>query len=299
MQNNDLGSYSIFWKIFLESLIISFCSWFLFNSYKDDWGPFFDFVSCVVTDRWAPLSQEAVWSWPPRMTTVSFVMPPSAPRLWRRPTIRARITPRGCDSQKRRVTHSRRYCHFLWGQSVMWNCVVRKRVEKDVCLEVSFFLHLFSSRESPEVGQRRNRKEGNDFKMMPNRRNMYTVQNSSGILCISTHLAYLLHLVCLLKQLSVMVLGRPENWEPGVVLFWVGLVAFRLISAHVLFVSYLVYYLPWFYIILCILDCLCLFWYLPAQKCKCYKNGVFGFKLHCVQFPFLGGKTKKVHCSAF
>ncbi|XP_040859032.1 zinc finger matrin-type protein 3 isoform X1 [Ochotona curzoniae] len=34
--------------------------------------------------------------------------------------------------------------------------------------------------ESPEVGQRRNRKEGNDFKMMPNRRNMYTVQNSSA-----------------------------------------------------------------------------------------------------------------------
>ncbi|XP_021110130.1 zinc finger matrin-type protein 3 isoform X2 [Heterocephalus glaber] len=34
--------------------------------------------------------------------------------------------------------------------------------------------------DSSEVGQRRARKEGNEFKMMPNRRNMYTVQNNSG-----------------------------------------------------------------------------------------------------------------------
>ncbi|KAF3827321.1 hypothetical protein GH733_002807 [Mirounga leonina] len=34
--------------------------------------------------------------------------------------------------------------------------------------------------ESSEAGQRRTRKEGNEYKMMPNRRNMYTVQNNSG-----------------------------------------------------------------------------------------------------------------------
>lgn len=34
--------------------------------------------------------------------------------------------------------------------------------------------------ESSEAGQRRARKEGNEYKMMPNRRNMYTVQNNSG-----------------------------------------------------------------------------------------------------------------------
>ncbi|XP_030787726.1 zinc finger matrin-type protein 3 isoform X3 [Rhinopithecus roxellana] len=34
--------------------------------------------------------------------------------------------------------------------------------------------------ESTELGQRRARKEGNEFKMMPNRRNMYTVQNNSA-----------------------------------------------------------------------------------------------------------------------
>nr|XP_015301030.1 PREDICTED: zinc finger matrin-type protein 3 isoform X3 [Macaca fascicularis] len=34
--------------------------------------------------------------------------------------------------------------------------------------------------ESSELGQRRARKEGNEFKMMPNRRNMYTVQNNSA-----------------------------------------------------------------------------------------------------------------------
>lgn len=34
--------------------------------------------------------------------------------------------------------------------------------------------------ESSEVGQRRSRKEGHEYKMMPPRRNMYTVQNSSG-----------------------------------------------------------------------------------------------------------------------
>lgn len=34
--------------------------------------------------------------------------------------------------------------------------------------------------ESSESGQRRTRKEGNEYKMMPNRRNMYTVQNNSG-----------------------------------------------------------------------------------------------------------------------
>nr|XP_058151348.1 zinc finger matrin-type protein 3 isoform X3 [Dasypus novemcinctus] len=34
--------------------------------------------------------------------------------------------------------------------------------------------------ESSEAGQRRTRKEGNEYKMMPNRRNMYTVQNNSA-----------------------------------------------------------------------------------------------------------------------
>lgn len=34
--------------------------------------------------------------------------------------------------------------------------------------------------ESSEAGQRRTRKEGSEYKMMPNRRNMYTVQNNSG-----------------------------------------------------------------------------------------------------------------------
>ncbi|KAM8770600.1 zinc finger matrin-type protein 3 isoform 1-T3 [Rhynchonycteris naso] len=34
--------------------------------------------------------------------------------------------------------------------------------------------------ESSEAGQRRTRKEGNEYKMMSNRRNMYTVQNNSG-----------------------------------------------------------------------------------------------------------------------
>ncbi|KAM9189939.1 zinc finger matrin-type protein 3 [Dugong dugon] len=34
--------------------------------------------------------------------------------------------------------------------------------------------------ESSEVGQRRARKEGNEYKMMSNRRNMYAVQNTSG-----------------------------------------------------------------------------------------------------------------------
>uniref|UniRef100_A0ABI0NXZ4 Zinc finger matrin-type 3 n=1 Tax=Bos taurus TaxID=9913 RepID=A0ABI0NXZ4_BOVIN len=34
--------------------------------------------------------------------------------------------------------------------------------------------------DSSEVGQRRTRKEGNEYKMMPNRRNMYAVQNNSG-----------------------------------------------------------------------------------------------------------------------
>lgn len=34
--------------------------------------------------------------------------------------------------------------------------------------------------DSSEVGQRRARKEGNEFKMMPNRRNMYTVHNNSA-----------------------------------------------------------------------------------------------------------------------
>ncbi|XP_013837674.2 zinc finger matrin-type protein 3 isoform X1 [Phacochoerus africanus] len=34
--------------------------------------------------------------------------------------------------------------------------------------------------ESSEVGQRRTRKEGNEYKMMPNRRNMYAVQNNSA-----------------------------------------------------------------------------------------------------------------------
>lgn len=34
--------------------------------------------------------------------------------------------------------------------------------------------------ESSEVGQRRSRKEGHDYKMMPTRRNVYTVQNNSG-----------------------------------------------------------------------------------------------------------------------
>lgn len=34
--------------------------------------------------------------------------------------------------------------------------------------------------ESSEAGQRRARKEGNEYKMMPHRRNMYTVQNNSG-----------------------------------------------------------------------------------------------------------------------
>ncbi|XP_045439655.1 zinc finger matrin-type protein 3 isoform X3 [Pipistrellus kuhlii] len=34
--------------------------------------------------------------------------------------------------------------------------------------------------ESSEAGQRRARKEGNEYKMMPNRRNMYTVQNNSA-----------------------------------------------------------------------------------------------------------------------
>ncbi|KAF6122766.1 zinc finger matrin-type 3 [Phyllostomus discolor] len=36
--------------------------------------------------------------------------------------------------------------------------------------------------ESSEAGQRRTRKEGNEYKMMPNRRNMYTVQNNSETL---------------------------------------------------------------------------------------------------------------------
>lgn len=34
--------------------------------------------------------------------------------------------------------------------------------------------------ESSEAGQRRARKEGNEYKMMPNRRNVYTVQNNTG-----------------------------------------------------------------------------------------------------------------------
>ncbi|XP_074260677.1 zinc finger matrin-type protein 3 isoform X3 [Saimiri boliviensis] len=34
--------------------------------------------------------------------------------------------------------------------------------------------------ESSELGQRRARKEGNEFKVMPNRRNTYTVQNNSA-----------------------------------------------------------------------------------------------------------------------
>ncbi|KAB0362511.1 hypothetical protein FD755_014047 [Muntiacus reevesi] len=34
--------------------------------------------------------------------------------------------------------------------------------------------------DSSEVGQRRTRKDGNEYKMMPNRRNMYAVQNNSA-----------------------------------------------------------------------------------------------------------------------
>lgn len=89
---------------------------------------FFNLVSsCVFDVRWAPLSQEAEWSWPRRMITVSSVMPPSVPQLWLRLTIKGRIMPRGCGWRKLRVTHSRRYCHFLWGHSVMWDWLSLKK----------------------------------------------------------------------------------------------------------------------------------------------------------------------------
>ncbi|KAK2501770.1 hypothetical protein MC885_003148 [Smutsia gigantea] len=48
--------------------------------------------------------------------------------------------------------------------------------------------------ESSEAGQRRTRKEGNEYKMMPNRRNTYTVQNNSGTLWISTYFGYILQM---------------------------------------------------------------------------------------------------------
>ena len=123
-------------------------------------------------------------------------MPPSALRLWPRLTIKARIMPRGCGWRKLRVTHSRRYCRFLLGQSVMWDSLsLEKNSWKGALFRSLTLLKCLFSRDSSEVGQRRTRKEGNEYKMMPNRRNMYAVQNNSGILWLFTCLGYVLQMV--------------------------------------------------------------------------------------------------------
>lgn len=136
-----LGLLPFFVKL---SVVVFGC----FSSEKDLWregrlsSVFFKpclLVCCVFDVRWAPLGQEAEWSWLQRMTTASSVMPPSAPRLWPRLTIKGRIMPRGCGWLKLRVTRSRRYCHFLWGQGVMWDRLSLKRAERDPCLEVLLF----------------------------------------------------------------------------------------------------------------------------------------------------------------
>lgn len=61
------------------------------------------------------------------MTTVSCAMPPSAPLPWHRRTTRGRTMPRDSVWPKLRVTHSRRYCHCLWGQTVMWERLWQRR----------------------------------------------------------------------------------------------------------------------------------------------------------------------------
>lgn len=157
---------------------------------------FFNLVSYVCDVRWAPLSREAEWSWPQRMITVSSAMPPLVLRLWLRLTIKGRIMPRDCGWRKLRATRSRRYCRFLWGQSVVWAwlSVERKSWNGSLFISLTLLKFLFS-RECSEAGQRRTRKEGNEYKMMPNRRNMYTVQNNSGIQWISTYLSYFLQMV--------------------------------------------------------------------------------------------------------
>lgn len=50
---------------------------------------------------------------------------------------------------------------------------VRKLGLATVCICLIF-------RDTSELGKRRTRKEGNEYKMMQNRRNMYTVQNNTG-----------------------------------------------------------------------------------------------------------------------
>lgn len=117
---------------------------------------FFDLVFCVFHIRWAPLSREAEWSWPPRTITVSSVTPPSVLRLWPRLTTAGRTTPRGSGWRRLRVTRSRRYCRFLWGQ-----CCVRLSLEKknrkgsllrSLTFEISFFQGILRawSKADPE-----------------------------------------------------------------------------------------------------------------------------------------------------
>lgn len=128
--------------------------------------------------RWDPVNQVAEWSWPQRMTTASFVMPHLVLQLWHRLTTRGKIMPNGCVLQKHRITHSRRYCstsrsgwkHVAVSLAVFF---VRKLWIAAVCISLIF-------RDASELGKRRTRKEGNEYKMMQNRRNMYTVQNNTG-----------------------------------------------------------------------------------------------------------------------
>lgn len=147
-------------------------------------------------------------------------MPPLVLQLWLRLTIKGRITPRDCGWRKLRVTHSCRYCRFLWGQSVVWDWVSAERKSWNGSLFRSLTLLKFLfSRESSEAGQRRARKEGNEYKMMPNRRNMYTVQNNTGIQYISTYLGYCCKWSPLFLLL-LMVIDSPENWGKLLCLNW-------------------------------------------------------------------------------
>lgn len=117
-------------------------------------------------------------SWPQKMTTANCVMPPSVHWRSRRPTIRARITPRSCGSLKpSRAPVTCKYTFNFTGQLRSWLMVN--------VLETCFFssndnLPVCCRDGSSEAAPRRNRKDGSEYRLVKNRRSPQLPVSVSG-----------------------------------------------------------------------------------------------------------------------